>query len=100
MSRWLLLNSKRRPLMRLLKLTLPVQRLLRSSIVVALILGTASCLGACVADQTGGPEINAACDAFNPVRWSHKDTPDTIRQVVGNNAAGVSLCPRVKKWHP
>jgi hypothetical protein len=61
-------------------------------------------VGGCVHDRaTGSAAIDpklVACDAFGPVRWSHKDTPETIRQVVGNNAAGVRLCGKVAKWKP
>lgn len=33
-----------------------------------------------------------ACSAFEPLRWSSKDTDDTIRQVKEHNAAWVSIC--------
>lgn len=46
----------------------------------------------------GLQETSVACDAFNPVYWSHKDTQETIRQIVGNNAAGAKLCPGYEKW--
>lgn len=86
--------------MRSLKQMPLVMRLTRSSLSVSLIIALGSCLGACITDQTGSPEISVACSAFNPVRWSHSDTPDTVRQVVGNNAVGVKLCPDVPKWKP
>ena len=86
--------------MRLPQLTQRATRLLRSSTTASLMLALAACLGACVTDQTGSPEISieVACKAFNPVYWSHKDTEQTIRQVVGNNAAGLKLCPRFANW--
>jgi hypothetical protein len=33
-----------------------------------------------------------ACSTFEPIRWSKKDTDDTIRQVKEHNAAWVALC--------
>ena len=33
-----------------------------------------------------------ACSAFEPIRWSRKDTVDTIRQVKEHNAAWESIC--------
>lgn len=33
-----------------------------------------------------------ACSAFEPIRWSNKDTDDTIRQVKEHNAAWAEIC--------
>ena len=33
-----------------------------------------------------------ACSAFEPIRWSNKDTEETIRQVKEHNAAWVAIC--------
>jgi hypothetical protein len=33
-----------------------------------------------------------ACSAFEPIRWSKKDTDDTIRQAKGHNAAWTAIC--------
>jgi hypothetical protein len=33
-----------------------------------------------------------ACSAFEPIRWSNKDTDDTIRQVKEHNAAWKAIC--------
>jgi len=33
-----------------------------------------------------------ACSAFEPIRWSNKDTEDTIRQAKEHNAAWVAVC--------
>lgn len=33
-----------------------------------------------------------ACSAFEPIRWSKKDTDETIRQVKEHNAAWLALC--------
>jgi hypothetical protein len=33
-----------------------------------------------------------ACSAFEPIRWSKKDTDGTIRQIKGHNAAWKATC--------
>lgn len=37
----------------------------------------------------------AFCDVSKPIRWSVKDTDETIAQVKRFNVTGVTLC----KWH-
>ena len=37
-----------------------------------------------------------ACSAFEPIRWSAKDTDDTIRQVKEHNAAWKGICTSPK----
>jgi hypothetical protein len=32
------------------------------------------------------------CSAFEPIRWSKKDTDETIRQAKEHNAAWAALC--------
>lgn len=86
--------------MRSIKLTPHVWRLTRSSILTLSLLALSLTLGACATTRTGSQGTNVACESFNPVRWSHKDTPGTIEQSVGNNAAGVALCPYDPKWRP
>ena len=39
-----------------------------------------------------------ACSAFEPIRWSKKDTNDTIRQAKEHNAAWASIC-RSRRGH-
>lgn len=34
------------------------------------------------------------CEAIAPITWSHKDTKETQRQIIGYNAEGKKLC----KW--
>jgi hypothetical protein len=34
------------------------------------------------------------CSAFEPIRWSKKDTDDTIRQAKEHNAAWSAVCGR------
>lgn len=33
-----------------------------------------------------------SCSAFGPISWSSKDTPITIREVKGHNAAWKGVC--------
>jgi hypothetical protein len=33
-----------------------------------------------------------ACSAFEPIRWSRKDTAETIRQAKEHNAAWKAIC--------
>lgn len=35
---------------------------------------------------------SVACSAFEPIRWSSRDTDDTIRQAKEHNAAWAALC--------
>ncbi len=46
--------------------------------------------------QTATPTTattNAVCSAWQPITYSaSKDTPETVRQVVGNNAAREAFC--------
>lgn len=36
--------------------------------------------------------VERVCETFPAIRWSRHDTPDTITQVRGHNAAHVELC--------
>jgi hypothetical protein len=45
------------------------------------------------ATMTASVGIDAvACSAFEPIRWSKKDTDGTIRQVKEHNAAWAAIC--------
>jgi hypothetical protein len=35
---------------------------------------------------------DTACQAFEPIRYSRKDTPDTIKAIRAHNAAWDALC--------
>ena len=55
-----------------------------------------------VATETGTDDLEiqalgraAFCDVAQPLRWSAKDTDETIKQAKLYNTTGVSLC----KWH-
>lgn len=39
---------------------------------------------------SGAPDV--ACGVFAPITWSEQDTRDTVRQVIGHNAAGKAIC--------
>lgn len=48
-------------------------------------------------EPTEGTKSTATtCTIFSPIRWSEKDTRDTIRQAIGHNAAGKAVCG----WQP
>lgn len=55
-----------------------------------------SILGTGVELLCSGPKGSAAtdtsCQAFEPIRWSRQDTPDTIAQAKAHNAAWLALC--------
>jgi hypothetical protein len=36
--------------------------------------------------------VDTACRAFEPIRWSRNDTPDTVAQAKAHNAAWRALC--------
>lgn len=57
------------------------------------VLSLAGCSTAQLAPSSG-----AACGIFKPIRWSQKkDSPPTVRQIVGHNAAGAAACGWSKK---
>lgn len=52
-------------------------------------------LSGCMTDGAALPSV--ACTVFHPITYSKsKDTRETIRQVVGHNASGKTLCG----WKP
>ena len=47
----------------------------------------------CMATATGGrTDLAAACSAFEPIRWSARDTDATIRSVKEPSAAWDAVC--------
>lgn len=50
--------------------------------------GCATTTGSVATDALAG----SPCSAFEPIRWSTKDTDETIRQVKGHNAAWKAVC--------
>lgn len=60
---------------------------LRAISMVLLCLAVAGC----ATDGAGLPSV--ACSVFAPITYSRKhDTRETIRQIVGHNAAGAKIC--------
>jgi hypothetical protein len=55
------------------------------------ILGTGAGL-LCEDDQTASKVVDTSCQAFEPIRYSKKDTDETIRQAREHNAAWDALC--------
>lgn len=47
---------------------------------------------------TGSNVPSVACEAFDPITWSAKDTTQTVRQIVGHNATGKAICPYSQNW--
>ena len=40
--------------------------------------------------------VDTSCKAFAPIRYSRKDTPESVRQIREHNAAFDALCKRKK----
>jgi hypothetical protein len=62
-----------------------------------LIVGLTACapttdFGATDSANTVANAKRVACDAFEPITWSSKDTDATIRTVKGHNATYLALC--------
>jgi hypothetical protein len=51
-------------------------------------------LAACATTTASVGTDAIACSAFEPIRWSERDTEETIRRVKGHNAAWAALCGR------
>jgi hypothetical protein len=58
----------------------------------ALLLIPLATLTGCATTTASVGTDAVACSAFEPIRWSKKDTDDTIRQVKGHNAAWMAVC--------
>lgn len=48
------------------------------------------------APSEGARTPQGTCSIFSPISWSEQDTRDTVRQVIGHNAAGRAVCG----WQP
>lgn len=65
----------------------------RLATLVALPLLAMPILTGCETTTATGGRINAvACSAFEPIRWSRRDTDPTIRAVREHNAAWTAVC--------
>ncbi|GLI25681.1 hypothetical protein XFLAVUS301_53550 [Xanthobacter flavus] len=60
---------------------------LRATTLIAATLTLAGC-----ATTTGTGATKVYCGAAAPIRWSHQDTDETIRQAKAANAVGRELC--------
>ena len=43
-------------------------------------------------DRTKVDPALVACKAFAPIYWSERDTDDTVKQILGHNAAWLAIC--------
>ena len=67
---------------------------------LALLLSATLLLAACESLTASGgtdlpPEVDpalVACKAFAPIYWSERDTDDTVKQILGHNAAWLAIC--------
>lgn len=59
---------------------------------LALVLLGAMTLAGCVTTGSQGTKDVVPCENLAPITWSHKDTQETVRQVVGYNAVGKTAC--------
>src|SRR6185437_12105828 len=67
---------------------------LRKAMLLVPLLLSALTLGGCV--TTGSLGTNTVpCEIDPAITWSHKDTTETARQIVGHNAVVKKLCPGV-----
>lgn len=48
--------------------------------------------GCATTTATGGRTDAVPCSAFEPIRWSHRNTDPTIRAVKEHNAAWTAVC--------
>jgi hypothetical protein len=59
----------------------------------ALLFATLSLsVAACAPVMNSSGATSVACQAFEPIRWSQKDTDGTLSQVKEHNAVGKELC--------
>ncbi len=59
---------------------------------VALLLVPLPILTGCATTTASVGTDAVACSAFEPIRWSKRDTEETIRQVKEHNAAWKTVC--------
>lgn len=66
---------------------------MRHAVLAALLLSAMPILTGCATTTaTGGRTDAVACAAFEPIRWSRRDTIATIRAVKEHNAAWDAVC--------
>lgn len=59
---------------------------------VALLALVTPILAGCMTTTATGGRTDVSCTAFEPLRWSPRDTDATVRQVKEHNAAWNALC--------
>ena len=59
---------------------------------VALLAIAMPMLTGCATMTATGGRTDVSCAAFEPIRWSRRDTDNTIRQAKEHNAAWKALC--------
>lgn len=62
----------------------------KPALMLAMLLTLPGCVTAM--GSSGTETGKAICDQFRPLRWSDKDTDETIRQAKANNAVGKAIC--------
>jgi len=71
---------------------MPLISFARRAMRAGLLLMTLAILTGCATTTASVGTDAVACSAFEPIRWSKKDTDDTIRQVKEHNAAWTAIC--------
>jgi hypothetical protein len=64
----------------------------RRAMRAALLLMPLLILAGCATTTASVGTDAVACSAFEPIRWSRKDTDETIRHVKVHNAAWTAIC--------
>lgn len=65
--------------------------MLSKELLAPVLVSTLLLLSGCTT-MTGTGGTKAACLSFQPITWSKKDSPDTIKEVKGHNAAYKAVC--------
>jgi hypothetical protein len=65
----------------------------------ALLLTLVPILPGCATTTASVGTDSVACSAFGPIRWSERDTEETIRQVKEHNAAWAAICRQKQVKH-
>lgn len=66
----------------------------RRWLLVALLALAMPTLAGCATTTATGGRTDVSCVAFEPFRWSRRDTEETVRQAKEHNAAWHALCNR------
>lgn len=68
----------------------------RATLVALPLLAMPILTGCATTTGIGGRTDSVACSAFEPIRWSARDSDATIRSVKEHNAAWEAVCKRRK----